>query len=121
MGKFTYGSSEYVVTMSDVELAHLQLVIATKLKVGEPFFVSWKSDASLGAGRSSLWISTAAIMRFDYDRVRVPAIDRELFAKMLDGSYGLGGLQLDDLDVDTSSPLKALAVRQAGMGRVSAQ
>lgn len=52
MGKFTYETTTKV-DFDDRILAHLQLVITTKLRRSEAFTFTWKDDASIGDGRTT--------------------------------------------------------------------
>jgi hypothetical protein len=75
MGKFSYNS----VTKVDIEdraLAHLQLAMTAKLRRIEPFVFTWKDDASIGGGRSSVWIHPSSLLYFKYFGGREPRINR---------------------------------------------
>ncbi|MFF2488426.1 ATP-dependent DNA ligase [Microbacterium sp. NPDC058062] len=74
MGKLTYESSIRV-DFEDRLLAHLQLVITTKLRRGEPFHFSWKDDASIGDGRTTVWINAASSLVFKYYGSRRPSLN----------------------------------------------
>ena len=65
MGKLTYENS-IKVDIDDRALAHLQLVMSTKLRRRESFHFSWKEDPSLGGGRVSVWVHPAANLVFKY-------------------------------------------------------
>ena len=51
MGRLIYDNTT-AVEFDDRVLAHLQLVIGTKLRRGEGFFLNWKDDPSVGDGRA---------------------------------------------------------------------
>ena len=55
MGKFIYDNAVRV-DFDDRTLLHVQMVIGTKLRRGEPFAFSWRDDLSVGGGRTSVWI-----------------------------------------------------------------
>lgn len=76
MGKFTY-DREVRVDFEDRSLAHLQIVIGNKLRRGESFFFSWRVDASLGQGRSAVWLHPYAALTFTFTGSREPAINRD--------------------------------------------
>lgn len=65
MGKFVYNGDQKV-EIEDRALHHLQVVITTKLRRGEPFLFSWREDVSVGGGRSSVWISAVSDLVFKY-------------------------------------------------------
>ncbi|AXL13893.1 ATP-dependent DNA ligase [Microbacterium foliorum] len=75
MGKFIYEGT----VKSEIEdraLTHLQLVITAKLRRAEPFSFSWREDASVGGGRTTVWIHPASSLVFKYFGSRQPSINR---------------------------------------------
>lgn len=66
MGKFVYEGGPKV-ELDDRALLHLQTVIAAKLRRAEPFSFSWRDDASVGGGRTSVWIHPGAALVFKFD------------------------------------------------------
>lgn len=75
MGKFTYATGVKV-DFEDRVLAHLQVVISNKLRRGESFVFTWRDDASLGDGRTSVWLNANLAMSFKYFGSRAPALNR---------------------------------------------
>lgn len=76
MGKFTYDNN----TKTDFEdraLLHLQTVIGSKLRRGEKFFFSWRDDASIGDGRTAVWIHPGAGITFKFYGSRLPSLNKE--------------------------------------------
>jgi hypothetical protein len=76
MGKFIYESSVKT-DIEDRALAHLQLVITSKLRRGEPFGFSWREDVSIGGGRTTVWVHAGSAIVFKYHGSRNPSINRE--------------------------------------------
>lgn len=74
MGKFTYETGVRV-DFEDRLLAHLQIVIVSKLRRGEPFLFTWVDDVSLGNGRTAVWMHPAAGLTFKFYGSRRPAIN----------------------------------------------
>ncbi|WP_022880310.1 hypothetical protein [Microbacterium sp. B19] len=56
MGLLFYGSSERPIRIPDRVLAHVKVVIATKLRRGESFTMSWRHPDGEEGGRSTIWI-----------------------------------------------------------------
>lgn len=75
MGKFVYESGPKT-EIEDRALTHLQLVITAKLRRGEPFPFSWREDASIGGGRTTVWVHEGSNLVFKYAGSRQPAINR---------------------------------------------
>jgi hypothetical protein len=75
MGKFIYEGGPKI-EIEDRALTHVQLVMTAKLRRGEPFAFSWKEDASVGGGRTTVWVHAASSLVFKYFGSRPPAINR---------------------------------------------
>lgn len=75
MGKFVYDGTVKT-EIEDRALTHLQLVISAKLRRGEPFPFSWREDASVGGGRTTVWIHPGSSLVFKYFGSRPPEINR---------------------------------------------
>lgn len=74
MGRFIYDGAVKI-EFEDRLLAHLQLVIGTKLRRGETFFFTWREDASVGGGRTSVWMRPQASLVYKYYGSRRPSIN----------------------------------------------
>lgn len=75
MGRLVYENSVKT-TYDDRALAHLQLAILAKLRFGEPFALTWKDDASIGGGRTTVWLHTQTNLVFKYETPQRPLINR---------------------------------------------
>jgi hypothetical protein len=93
MGKLTYDST-VVVDFDDRTLAHLQQVMAAKLRRGEAFFFSWKDDPASGDGRTTLWIHPTISLVFSFHGGRPPLINRAWIEALMLTANTPQGLQL---------------------------
>lgn len=75
VGKFIYEGGVKV-EIEDRALTHLQLVISAKLRRGEPFAFSWREDASVGGGRTTVWVHPGSSIVYKYYGGRQPSINR---------------------------------------------
>lgn len=75
MGKFVYEGNQKM-EIDDRALHHLQIVMTTKLRRGEPFLFTWREDASIGGGRSSVWMHPGCNLVFKYTGGKVPELNR---------------------------------------------
>ena len=92
MGKLHYGDSHFSIDIDDRALAHLQLVIFTKLRRGESFAYTWDQGAEKGFGRGAIWIHSSLTLRFEFLGSRYPDINRrwlEELAGLASSSRGL--------------------------------
>lgn len=74
MGKFIYDGNVKV-DFEDRTLAHLQMVIASKLRRGEPFNFTWRDDTSIGDGRTTVWVHPRCSLVYKYYGSRTPQLN----------------------------------------------
>lgn len=101
MGKLTYDST-VVVDFDDRLLAHLQMVIATKLRRGESFAFTWRDDAAVGDGRTTIWLHPALPLVFKYFGGKAPAINRTWVEMLLQTANSSSGLHIVPEPPDSS-------------------
>ena len=94
VGKLLYGPFGAEFQFDDRLLAHLQIVIGSKLRRHECFFFTWRDDQSAGDGRSALWISSAIPLYFKYHGSKTPEINREWLEVLSATANSSGGLQI---------------------------
>lgn len=75
MGKFIY-DGQIKVDFEDRLLAHLQVVITTKLRRGEAFTFMWKDDTSIGNGRTLVWVHPRSSLVYKFYGSRTPTLNR---------------------------------------------
>ncbi|MBC7723770.1 MAG: ATP-dependent DNA ligase [Burkholderiaceae bacterium] len=92
MGVLRYGSDGMEVDIDDRSLAHLQIVMTSKLRRGEAFLFSWTNSLTIGSGRSSIWIDPAIPLYFRYFHNGGAEINREWLEALMDSANTAGGL-----------------------------
>lgn len=75
MGKLIYENAVKV-DFEDRLLFHLQTVIGTKLRRGEPFHFGWKDDTSTGGGRTTIWVHPQCMLVYKFYGSRTPELNR---------------------------------------------
>lgn len=93
MGKFIY-RDQVRVDFEDRLLAHLQVVIGSKLRRGEPFYFSWKDDHSVGGGRTAVWMHPGASFTFKFHGGRAPALNRSWLEALMHTANSATGLHV---------------------------
>jgi hypothetical protein len=93
VGKLTYDST-IVVDFDDRLLAHLQMVITTKLRRGESFAFSWRDEAAVGDGRTTIWLHPALPLVFKYFGGKQPVINRFWVEALLQTANSSAGLHV---------------------------
>lgn len=76
MGLLIYGPGASEIEMDDRLLAHLRIVILTKMRNHESFSLSWRVDPGQGSGRETLWVHPSIALRFRFYGSRPPSINR---------------------------------------------
>ena len=94
MGTLYYGDARFPVRIDDRELAHLKIVILTKLRRNECFAFSWGRRASEGSGHSTVWIHSGLALHFEFLGSREVPINRTWLEEMMQASNRTLGLAL---------------------------
>ncbi|MEP6479508.1 MAG: ATP-dependent DNA ligase [Rhodoglobus sp.] len=94
MGKFIYGSPAIAVDFDDRVLAHLKVVILSKVRRGESFTFSWEYTVAAGSGHSSIWIHPTIPLQFDFLGKREPSLNRAWVEELVKLSNTPSGLRV---------------------------
>lgn len=82
MGKLLYGPLQRDIEIEDRALAHLKVVILSKLRRNETFAFSWDKTPSQGSGRGTIWLSPAITLEFAFYGSRRPSLNRRWIQEM---------------------------------------
>lgn len=96
MGKIIYGTMHTEIELEDRAMAHLQAVVATKLRRGEGFFLNWMDDPGVGDGHSAAWIGPNIPLFFAYYGSKQFELRRDWLEVMTMGANSNGGLFLGE-------------------------
>ncbi|MDZ8171579.1 DUF7882 family protein [Microbacterium xanthum] len=102
MGTIYYGGSATPIHIEDRALAHLKVVIATKLRRNESFTVSWQHPAGEPEGRSTLWLHPSIPLRFVFDAPEPPELSRQWIEDLANSANSSGGIQMITEEVTVS-------------------
>src|SRR6478735_4899026 len=94
-----YGDSGTPIHIEDRALAHLKVVIATKLRRDESFTVSWRHPEDQPRGRSTVWMHPSIALRFVFDEPEPPELSRS----WLEDSVSLANVEVAHLEIDRLS------------------
>ncbi|RKT36172.1 hypothetical protein DEU34_0683 [Microbacterium sp. AG1240] len=116
MAKLYYGNSADPIEMPDRLLAHVKVVLATKLRRSESFTLSWQHpDDALGA-RSTIWIQPSIPLRFVFSSAEPEALDPSFLKELANAANSSGGLTIDtSIEIPTAqiAPDRPRAVLRA--------
>lgn len=101
MGTIYYGGSATPIHIEDRALAHLKVVIATKLRRNESFTVSWRHPEDQPRGRSTLWLHPSIALRFVFDDPEPTPLSREWIEELANSANSTGGIMLISEHFDT--------------------
>jgi hypothetical protein len=93
MGRLTYDAN-ISADFDDRVLAHLQIVIGSKLRRGESFHFSWRDDASVGDGRTIVWINPGVSLVYKFFGSKTPVINRAWVEALMATANSSAGLHL---------------------------
>src|SRR6478736_10115150 len=94
MGTILYGGSETPIHIEDRALAHLKVVIATKLRRGESFTLSWRHPDDQPRGRSTIWLNPSIPLRFVFDDPEPAALNPAWIQELANSASSTGGIML---------------------------
>ncbi len=104
MGTIYYGSPGTAIEVEDRALAHLKVVIATKLRRGESFTVSWVHPQDQPGGRSTIWLHPSIPLRFVFDSTEQPELSREWMEELANSAHSSGGIRLIAEHFESADP-----------------
>lgn len=93
MAYLYYGTESLPVEMPDHMLAHVKAVVATKLRRGESFMLTWKHTGDAGA--SSIWLQPSIPLRFVFDDADHGPLESEYLQTLARAANSSGGLVLE--------------------------
>lgn len=99
MGHLYYGGAAEPIDIPDRMLAHVKVVIATKLRRGESFTFNWRDTV----GRSTIWLQPAIELRFVFSSPEPEMLDPEMLQHLANEAAGSAGIMVD-LTASTDSP-----------------
>lgn len=102
MGLLYYGGTAAAIPVEDRALAHLKVVIATKLRRNESFTLSWRHPDGGEPGRSTIWLHPSIPLRFVFEETAAPELHTEWIQAMANSANSSGGITLVPEDVEVS-------------------
>lgn len=94
VGTLFYGGSQTPIKMDDRALAHLKVVIATKLRRSESFTLSWRHPDGQPRGRSTVWLHPSIPLRFVFDDPEPADLSRAWIEELATSANSSGGIML---------------------------
>jgi hypothetical protein len=92
VGTIRYAGSDLPMKFEDRFLAHLQVVIAAKLRRGEGFVFSWTDPPETANGRNSMWIDSHISIEFRFSYAARAPINPDWIELLFTSSNTTNGL-----------------------------
>ena len=89
--------------IEDRALAHLKVVIATKLRRNESFTASWTHPEGDAYGRSTIWLHPSIPLRFTFEGREPPKLNPKWIDDLMQSANSTGGITLVDEIVQGST------------------
>lgn len=96
MGNLYYGDGAEPIQIEDRALAHLKVVISTKLRRNESFTLSWRHPDGEPSGRSTIWLHPSIPLRFVFENGETPDLSRAWIETLAHSASSSGGITLVD-------------------------
>lgn len=107
MGKLLYDGVGGSIAIEDRALAHLKVVISTKLRRNESFTLSWHHPEGEPEGRSTIWLHPSIPVRFIFDTVDQAELNPVWVEKMMHSANSTGGITLVDEFLESAEAVPA--------------
>lgn len=95
MGTLIYDGTDSF-TFDDRVLAHLQAVIATKLRRREGFLLLWVDRSGVDGSLRSIWLDPSISIQFAFTHMQLPELNREWLTILTERANSNSGLLLED-------------------------
>ena len=103
MGSLYYGDAQDPIQIEDRALAHLKVVIATKLRRNESFTLSWRHPEGNAPGRSTLWLHPSIPLRFVFQEPETPELSRSWIEDLAHSANSSGGITLVEEHLESTT------------------
>ncbi|NYE19023.1 hypothetical protein [Microbacterium immunditiarum] len=95
MGHLYYGTSTEPIEIPDSLLAHLKVVITTKLRRSESFTLAWRHEGITQPGRSAIWLQHSIPLRFVFESPEPEQLRASALQEFVNQANSSAGLTVD--------------------------
>jgi hypothetical protein len=127
VGTIFYGGSATPIHIEDRAMAHLKVVIATKLRRSESFTVTWTHPHDQAPGRTTIWLHPSIPLRFVFDDPEPAELNLDWIQELAQSANSSGGITLvaeyfdehHSADEDDALSLGSVSVHDLSVDRMS--
>jgi hypothetical protein len=104
-----YGNATEPIIVDDTQLAHVKVVVTTKLRRNESFTLTWTHHDDSPGERTTLWLQPSIPLRFVFDHAEASQLDPNLLRTLAEQAHSAAGLSLELTadDAPFMSPVEA--------------
>ena len=99
MGMIYYDGADNPIHIEDRALAHLKVVVATKLRRNESFTLSWQHPEGDTPGRTTIWLHPSIPLRFIFEATEPQELRADWITAMANSANSTGGITLVSEDM----------------------
>jgi hypothetical protein len=96
MGRLRYDGTSEPILIDDETLAHLKVIIGTKLRRQESFMMTWHPRAGNADGKVTVWIHPAIPLQFLFESAASQHVDSHRVEGMMRALNSTGELVIDE-------------------------
>lgn len=105
MGALIYDDTERPILIDDRTLAHLKVVIATKLRRQESFTLSWRHPAGQPVGRTTIWLHPSIPLQFVFEESEPPELDPAWLERIMRSVSDTGEIHVAEEGLPRTQPV----------------
>ena len=96
MGYLHYGADPQPLEIDDWTLAHLRVVVTTKLRRNESFTLTCRRPEDEAERRTSLWLQPAIPLRFEYSLDETQTLDTDYLHELAEAANTNSGILVEE-------------------------
>lgn len=96
MGRLRYDGTSEPILIDDETLAHLKVIVGTKLRRQESFMMTWHPREGGDTGRLTVWIHPAIPLQFLFTSAESLPVEKHRIEDMMRSLNATGELVIDD-------------------------
>lgn len=96
MGRLRYDGTSEPILIDDETLAHLKVIVGTKLRRQESFMMTWLPHEGGDLGRVTVWIHPAIPLQFLFTSPEPQPIQKQRIEEIMHALNATGELVIDD-------------------------
>ncbi|MFJ4999558.1 hypothetical protein ACIP5T_15470 [Microbacterium sp. NPDC088619] len=96
MGRLRYDGTSEPILIDDETLAHLKVIVGTKLRRQESFMMTWLPPEGGDPGRVTVWIHPAIPLQFLFSSPEPQVIQKQRVEEIMHALNATGELVIDD-------------------------